>query len=116
MKLLLDEHYAREIAVRLRDAGHDVVTVAECGMAGVDDAALLRFATSELRTLLTNNVRHFVPLTQQLAASGEDHHGLLFTSDASLPRGKATIGRYVTALRDVMERHEALVNQVRWLT
>jgi predicted nuclease of predicted toxin-antitoxin system len=116
--LLLDEHYADEIAAQLRAAGHDATTVSERGMKGIDDEALLHFAASEERALLTNNARDFLPLIARWAAGGQDHHGLVLTSDASLPRGKRRIGRYVTALRELMgtqpPRH-ALVNQVRWL-
>ena len=118
MRLLLDEHYSREIAVRLREEGHDVVTVSERGLTGLDDESLLRFAASERRALLANNVRHFAPLARRWASSGDDHYGLLFTSDASMPRGKATIGRYIEILHALLEERtadDALDNQLRWL-
>ena len=118
MKLLLDEHYADEIAIQLRAAGHDAVTVSELGIKGTDDESLLRFACSERRALLTNNARDFVPMTVQWAASGEEHYGLLLTSDASMPRGKAGIAHYVATLTALMATNSAtdsLVGQVRWL-
>jgi hypothetical protein len=52
------------------------------------------------------------------AVSGDEHSGLLFTSDASLPRGRDTIGLYVEALAALMDAHtteDALHNGVRWL-
>src|SRR5688500_1369312 len=55
--LLLDEHYADEIAAQLRAAGHDATTVSERGMKGIDDEALLHFAASEERALLTKRAR-----------------------------------------------------------
>jgi len=118
VKLLLDEHYANEIAVHLRAAGHDAVTVSERGLKGTDDEQLLAFAASEDRTLLTNNVRDFLPLVARWAASGQDHFGLLLTSDSSMPRGKDSIGLYVERLRHLMDANpgtRALANQVRWL-
>lgn len=118
MKLLLDEHYSIEIAVQLRAAGHDAVAVVEMGLAGIDDEALLTFAASEGRALLTNNARHFAPLAARWAAAGQDHFGLLFTSDASMPRSKGTIGVYVATLSALMEAKDAadaLRNQVWWL-
>lgn len=118
MKLLLDEHYAGEIAEQLRASGHDATTVAERGVRGIDDEPLLALAASEQRTLLTNNVRDFAPLASRWAASGQEHYGLMFTSDASMPRGKSSIGAYVDALRTLMDDNPAadsLRNQVRWL-
>jgi predicted nuclease of predicted toxin-antitoxin system len=118
VKLLLDEHYTDEIAAALRAAGHDAVTVSERGLKGLDDEPLLALAASEDRALLTNNARDFPPLVRRWAESGEDHCGLLLTSDSSMPRGKASIGLYVERLRKLMDAGpagRALANQVRWL-
>lgn len=118
MKLLTDEHYATEIAIQLRAAGHDVAAVLELGMTGAADEALLAFAAAQGRALLTNNVRDFATIAALWAKGGQDHHGLLFTSDESLPRGRGTIGLYVEALTALLDAHPAegaLRNQVRWL-
>jgi hypothetical protein len=118
VKLLLDEHYADAIAVQLRAAGHDAVTVSELGIKGIDDEPLLAFAASEERALLTNNVRDFAFIAAAWAADGRDHHGLLFTSDQSLPRGRSAIGLHVAALRGLLDANrpvDALRNQIRWL-
>ena len=118
MKLLLDEHYANDIAAALRAAGHDAVTVSERGLKGLDDEPLLALAASEDRALLTNNARDFLPLIRRWAESGEDHCGLVLTSDSSMPRGKQTIGLYVECLRELTEANpdpRALANQVPWL-
>jgi predicted nuclease of predicted toxin-antitoxin system len=118
VKLLLDEHYANEIAEQLRAAGHDVQTVSERGLKGLDDESLLVLCDHESRALMTNNARDFVPLVRVRAAAGHDHAGLLLTSDVSVPRHKGTIGRYVTGLAALMaaaSADRALANQVRWL-
>ena len=118
MKLLLDEHYANDIAAALRAAGHDAVTVSERALKGLDDEPLLALAASEDRALLTAGARDFLPLIRRWAESGEDHCGLLLTSDSSMPRGKQTIGLYVERLRELMQANpdrRALANQVRWL-
>lgn len=118
MKLLLDEHYANEIAAQLRTLGHDAVTVSERGLKGTADEPLLALANAEDRALLTNNARDFLVLVAHRATSGADHCGLLLTSDSSMPRGKRSIGRYVERLHALMDRHpgaRALANQVRWL-
>jgi hypothetical protein len=118
VKVLLDEHYADEIAQQLRAAGHDAVTVSERGLKGIDDESLLTLCATESRTLLTNNVRDFIPLVRAWSAAGQGHAGLLLTSDASLPRHKGSIGRYVVLLSALMEGNpadRALADQVRWL-
>ena len=118
MKILLDEHYAPAIAEQLRAAGHPADTVLGLGLAGSDDHALLEFCERESYALLTNNVRDFVPLARQWAADGREHAGLVFTSDASLPRHSGTIGQFVTLLSALMTENpeeRALANQVHWL-
>jgi predicted nuclease of predicted toxin-antitoxin system len=118
VKLLLDEHYANEIAAELRASGHDAVTVSERGLKGTDDEPLLTLANSQDRALLTNNARHFVAIVTRWAVSGEDHCGVLLTSDSSMPRGKGGIGLYVGTLRALMDANpgtRALANHVRWL-
>lgn len=118
MKLLLDEHYANEIAARLRIAGHDVDTVSERGMKGLDDETLLASCAAESRVLMTNNVRDLTLLARAWAATGRDHAGLVFTSDASLPRHKGAIGQAVDALSALLAAHPAerpMANEVRWI-
>jgi hypothetical protein len=118
VRLLLDEHYADAIAQQLRAAGHDVESVSERRLKGLDDESLLELCSDESRTLVTNNVRDFVPLAREWAAAGRNHAGLIFTSDASLPRHMGTVGRYVTLLAALMAENQperALGNQTRWL-
>ena len=120
MRLLLDEQYSPTIAQQLRTQGFDVVAVVERpDLIGLDDEALLRVAAGERRALLTNNVRHFTPIARDWGASGQTHYGLLFTSDASLPRSRETIGVYVEGLAALLEAEPAddsLRDQVRWLS
>lgn len=119
MRLLLDEHYSDAIAERLRAAGHDAQTVSERGMKGLDDEPLLVLCDGDDRALLTNNARDFVPLVRTWAAAGRDHAGVLLTADASLPRHKSGIGRYVSTLSTLMAVNpadRALAGQVRWLS
>lgn len=118
MKLLLDEHCASEIAVQLRASGYEAFTVSERRLNGTDDETLLAFASSENSALLTNNARDFLPMVARWATSGQDHCGLLLTSDISMPRSKDNIGIYVRTLSELMQANpgaRALENQVRWL-
>lgn len=118
VRLALDHHYTTEIAVQLRRRRHDVVAAVEEGWERLDDDELLKSCADEGRALLTNNVADFVPLVRSWAVEGRTHFGLIFTSDASLPRGRATIGRYVSALDGLMRSSpadDALANRVEWL-
>jgi predicted nuclease of predicted toxin-antitoxin system len=118
VRLLLDEHYSDQIARQLRARGHDVVAMSERSWRGEDDEALLEIAVRERRALLTNNVRDFVAIARRWSEGGQEHYGLLFTSDASMPRDSRSLGRYVRLLAGLLERHSseaALANQVHWL-
>ncbi len=120
MKLLLDEHYAPEIARQLRSRGHDVVAVAErADLVGLGDEELLGRMAQERRAIMTNNVKDFMPLASRAAVGADDHPGLLFTSDRSMPRHLDAIGRFVDALDTFMQRHrdeDSYRNQVQWLS
>lgn len=118
MNLTLDHHYSRLIAEHLRDAGHDVVAAVERDWQREDDESLLTLCAAEERALLTNNVGDFALLARRWAASGQSHCGLIFTSDASLPRTRDTIGKYVQHLDDLLRQHpdpSAFTDRIHWL-
>jgi predicted oxidoreductase len=118
VKLALDHHYPTAIAEQLRRGGHDTVAAIEQGWQREPDEALLALCAAEQRTLLTNNVGDFMSIVRSWAVSGQQHAGLIFTSDATLPRTHAAIGRYVKLL-DVLMRDrpttDAMVDRVHWL-
>jgi len=117
LRLLLDEHYAGAIAYQLRAKGFDAVTVSGLGRKGTDDEPLLEYAVTDRRALLTNNVADFMPLHAEWMASGRSHFGLLFTDDASMPRHRSTIGRYVSVLTTFMAARPGerdTVDQIHW--
>ena len=118
MKLALDHHYSPTIAHELRAGGHDVVAAIERGWEALADEALLDACQGEQRALLTNNVADFAAIARRCAPQGRQHHGLIFTSDASMPRSRGTIGHYVTSLDALLAAHphlDALLDQVHWL-
>ncbi len=118
VKLALDHHYPAAIAEQLRRDGHDVVTAAERGWHREPDETLLTLCAGEQRTLLTNNVGDFMTIVRNWAASGQQHAGLIFTSDASLPRTHATIGRYVKLLAAFLREHpgpDDFTDRIHWL-
>jgi hypothetical protein len=119
LRLLLDEHYSRQIAEQLRSRGHDVTSVQERpDLRGIGDRELLQRATDEGRALMTENVADFALLMRELMSAGERHLGLVFTSPRSMPRGAATIGRYVDELDAFLRERpaeDALADTAHWL-
>lgn len=120
MRLLLDEHYSREIAEQLRERGHDVTAVTEDpALEGLDDEPLLRLAREQGRALLTNNVGDFALLIREWTGRGEGHAGVIYTSDESMPRSRNTIGVYVERLSALLGDHpgeESFRDRVEWLS
>jgi hypothetical protein len=56
--------------------------------------------------------------TQHWLAEGRHHAGLVFTSDARLPRTRATIGTYVQRLDELLTAdpaEDAFLDRVHWL-
>lgn len=119
MKLLLDEHYSPIIAEKLRDRGHDVISVNERpDLIGRDDHHVCVTMMGEQRAILTENWADFNDQIRLAAQTGSTHFGVLFTSPRSMPRGRETIGLYVRVLDDFLKRHEpldALADNYAWL-
>jgi len=102
----------------LKRRGHDVGAISGSGYTGISDPQALALASDQGRALLTNNVRDFMVIHGDVLKAGGQHMGLVFTDDRSMPRAKATIGRYVTTLEKLLaERRsaDALRNQVAWI-
>jgi Domain of unknown function (DUF5615) len=118
VKLALDHHYPTAITEQLRIMSHDAVAAVERGWHREPDEALLARCLAEQRTLLTNNVGDFMTIVRSWAVQGQQHAGLVFTSDASLPRTHATIGKYVKLLDALLREHpnpDEFVDRVHWL-
>ena len=75
--LLLDEDVRPALGEILRQRGYDAIHVLELGRAGKSDAEHLDYATSEERTILTHNIRHFTVLNQRYHEEGRQHFGIL---------------------------------------
>ena len=116
MKALLDEQLSPKIAALLREAGDDVVAVAERDeLIGSADAVLLEVATSEGRAVITNNVADFRPLGAQLLARGRGHGGLIFVPSARV-RTRAAIAPLAAAIEKLLHDHpDGLASSERWV-
>lgn len=101
MKLLLDDMYSPDVAERLRTRGHDAISIRERPeFLAMSDHGLFTAMAEEGRTIVTNNVIDFVPLYRRALAEGSLQAALFLTSDRSMPRTKAGIGRFVSMLED----------------
>ena len=118
MKLVLDHHCATAIAIQIRERGHDAVAAVEQGWETETDESLLVMCEAQRRALVTNNVGDFTVIARQWAVEGRRQAGLVFTSDASMPRSRRTIGRYVNALDDLLRSHPedgSFIERSHWL-
>lgn len=117
MRLLLDEHYPPALAELLTASGVDAMHLRDLGLQGASDEAVLEAATAGERALVTNNVRHFVPITRRWEAEGRTDAGLVFTRDSSLPRSASGVGALAQALEALMAERgpRRLAGLTAWL-
>ena len=96
-----------EIGVQLRRAGWDVESIQaeHPELLGGEDSVVLATATHLGRTLVTDNIRHFLPLHEAYLAEHRVHAGILLAHPRSYPRSKRTIGLWVRGLATVSEQH-----------
>lgn len=90
-----NENMPLPVAEELRRLGHDVLTVAESGNAGIafPDTDVLDFATRHERILVTLNRRHFIRLHNE----NTNHAGIIVcTFDDDFARQAAAIHETVT--------------------
>lgn len=117
MKLLIDEMWPPQIAVQLRALGHDAIAVAESSeLRSKQDTAILAFAHSDSRSVLTENVSDFRRLAAIAIARGDRHAGLIFTTNRCFPRRDSrTVGRIVIALDQLLRSGIDLNDREHWL-
>lgn len=116
MRALIDEQLSPRIAQLLREAGHDVVAVADrAELVGSSDAVLLEVATSEGRAVITNNVKDFRPLAAERLAQGRTHAGLILVPSAR-SRTRAAVAALVGAIEKLLQEHpDGLAGSERWI-
>jgi hypothetical protein len=94
-RLYADEDFPLGAVVILRNAGHDVLTVAEAGRRGSSDPEVFADATADSRAVLTHNHRHF----KRLHATSPLHGGIISCTrdDNDLPALAQRIHDAITA-------------------
>jgi Domain of unknown function (DUF5615) len=116
VKALVDEQLSREVAVRLRRAGYDVVAVAERDdLVGSSDRIILDIASIEARAVITNNIKDFRPLAAERIAQGRSHGGLILLPSART-RTRAAVAPLAVAIEQVLREHpDGLKDSERWI-
>jgi hypothetical protein len=102
VKLLLDVHVPAAVVAALvrRDPSPDVVHLRDWrggACLGADDREILAIAAGEARTLLTYDLRTIPVLLRALAEANDDHAGVIFADDRSIPSDD--VGAIAAALR-----------------
>ena len=107
MKLLLDEMISPRIARELRKNGHDVQAVKKDrpDLASRGDRELVRQMATEQRAIVTNDIADFQAIHDQLLAARDEHYGMVFTFDATMPRTKDAIPQWVKTLTELLTEH-----------
>ena len=101
-RLYADEDFHFGVVERLRQLGHDVVTVQGAGRSGRKDPQVLADATTDNRAVLTFNRRDFARLHRQSPA----HAGIIScTRDDELDALAARIDQTIAATGSLTGQH-----------
>lgn len=73
MRLKLDENLGKNPADALRQAGHDVATVPQQGLCGIEDSKLIKICSEESRCLVSLDIEFGNPILFKPA----DYHGIV---------------------------------------
>jgi hypothetical protein len=116
VKALLDEQLSPQIAVLLRQRGYDVVAVADrTDLDGRSDRMILEVASSELRAVVTDNIKDFRPLAAERLARGQAHGGSILLP-SSHTRTRAAVHAVADAIESVLRDHpDGLSSSERWI-
>lgn len=95
-RLYADEQFPRLVSELLRTMGHDVLTVQDAGNAnlGIPDEAVLAFAISDSRAVVTLNRQDFIRLHRVTS----EHFGIIVcTNDTDRSRMAIRINEAIAA-------------------
>lgn len=109
------------VARDLRDEDFDVVAIKSDrpGLEAVADREVLRRGAVEHRALVTNDVLDIQLIHNRMLADGDEHYGIIFTDDSSMPRNKASNPLWVRTLKQFLAANrseDALRNRISFLT
>lgn len=108
LKLLIDEDAQDKRLVKfLSEAGHDVITANRAGLTSQPDSAVLSYASSTNRILLTLNCRDF----DALHKANPNHPGILAVYQDANPSNKMSFKSIVRAIANIERANIPLANQ-----
>lgn len=100
-RLYADEQFPLPVVRLLREMGHDILTVQEAGNTSASDPAVLAFATTDDRAVLTQNRRHFIKLHNQ----APEHAGIVScTTDSDVERLALRINEAIAAAEPLAKK------------
>ena len=108
------------IASALRNRGHVVVAIKRDRpeLESRRDATVLASAAAEKRAVVTNNIRDYHVAHERMRTQGQEHFGVIYTHDDTLPRNRSAFSLWVSSLEEFLQSHPgetALLNRVRHL-
>lgn len=109
-RLFLNEHLSPRLAAQLCRYGYDVTCCRDAGLLSDDDASQLAYAVSQQRAIVTFNVDDFSALHEGYLAEGNEHWGIVFSTEEPI---KTLMHRLLRLLNSLSA--EEMKNQVRWL-
>lgn len=96
------------IAEQLCAKGHDVrAVVTNPDSAGLPDEEILIGATEAGRSLVTANIKDFIPLDARYRAVGRTHAGLILVSTKTFPQNRTFVRAVLNALGALLASDEA---------
>jgi Domain of unknown function (DUF5615) len=112
---LLDADVQPAVAVALRQLGYDVVAASgDAALQTLEDAQLLRLATSQHRVHVTFNIADFAEVARRFAHMAENHAGIILIHSRSYRR--TDIGGISRALDTMLRTHGDFTNSALYLT
>ena len=95
IRLLLDEMFSQTIAAMVRQEDIDIVSSHERRVEGITEHDVLLIAGAKRRCVITQNHRHFVPLTGEFFERRLPHAGVLLIAGTVPNSAFAAIARAI---------------------
>jgi len=115
VRFLIDQMFGTLVAIRLTEAGHDGLHVAEVGLSSASDDEVLSRAVSDDRVLVTENGPDFIRLLDELSMAGLRLTPVVIALKRSLPGGAAMNHALAEQLVRWAKEHPAPYRHVHWL-
>ncbi len=111
VRFVLDEMHAPVVAHSLREAGHDVIAVADTPeLRAMTDEDLFQWAAEHSRRIVTENIKDFRRILSHAEESGWREAEILFTSSRTFSRSRRNPRLLIAAL-DAWLRHPDAANR-----